>query len=43
MITRDREEWIVVIDYGTPSAQGKIDFLLSRPELAEVSIRERRA
>ena len=42
VITRD-PEWIVVIDYGTPSAQGKIDFLLSRPELAEVSaIRERR-
>lgn len=36
-------QWIVIIDYGQPHAQGKIDFLLSKPELAGVdAIRERR-
>lgn len=42
MIERD-PEWIVIIDYGLPSAQGKIDFLLGKPELSQVSaIRNRR-
>ncbi len=42
VITRD-PEWIVIIDYGQPSAQGKIDFLRAKPELAGVSaIREQR-
>lgn len=42
MIARD-PEWIVIIDYGVPSAQGKMDFLLGKPELSEVSaIRNRR-
>ena len=36
-------EWIVIVDYGHPSAQGKIDFLLHKPELSEVdAIRHRR-
>jgi iron complex transport system substrate-binding protein len=29
-------EWIVIVDYGHPSAQGKIDFLLHKPELAQL-------
>lgn len=42
MIARD-PEWIVIVDYGVPSAQGKIDFLLGKPELSQVSaIRNRR-
>lgn len=42
MLARD-PEWIVIVDYGLPSAQGKIDLLLSKPELAQVSaIRNRR-
>ncbi|MEJ5125958.1 ABC transporter substrate-binding protein [Comamonas sp. MYb21] len=42
VITRD-PEWIIIIDYGRPSAQGKIDFLRAKPELAGVSaIREQR-
>ncbi len=42
VITRD-PEWIVIIDYGQPSAQGKIDFLRAKPELAGVSaIRKQR-
>ena len=36
VIERD-PEWIIVIDYGVPNAQGKIDFLRSKPELAGVS------
>lgn len=35
VIERD-PEWIVVVDYGVPSAQGKIDFLKQKPELAGV-------
>lgn len=36
-------EWIVIVDYGVPNAQGKIDFLLRKPELAQVdAIRHRR-
>lgn len=35
-------EWIVVVDYDQPGPQGKIDFLLSKPELAGVdAIRQR--
>ena len=35
--------WIVVIDYGQPSAQGKIDFLLQKKELQTVdAIRHQR-
>lgn len=30
-------EHIVIIDYGEPNAQGKIDFLKSQPELADVA------
>lgn len=42
VITRD-PEWIIIIDYGQPNAQGKIDFLRAKPELAGVSaIREQR-
>lgn len=41
MIERD-PEWIVIVDYGVPGAQGKMDFLLGKPELAQVSaIRQR--
>jgi ABC-type Fe3+-hydroxamate transport system substrate-binding protein len=29
-------EYIVIIDYGEPDAQGKIDFLKGQPELADV-------
>lgn len=36
-------EWIVIVDYGHPSAQGKIDFLLHKPELARLdAIRNQR-
>lgn len=36
-------EWIVIIDYGQPGAQGKIDFLLQKKELQTVSaIRHKR-
>ncbi|MEX8193679.1 ABC transporter substrate-binding protein [Comamonas guangdongensis] len=36
-------EWIVIIDYGQPNAQGKIDFLLQKKELEAVdAIRNRR-
>lgn len=36
-------EWIVVVDYGHPNAQGKIDFLLNKPELAQLdAIRHQR-
>lgn len=36
-------EWIIIVDYGTPNAQGKIDFLLQKKELEAVSaIRHRR-
>ncbi|MFT4243145.1 MAG: ABC transporter substrate-binding protein [Acidovorax sp.] len=42
VVLRD-PEWIVIIDYGTPSAQGKIDFLLQKKELQTVAaIREKR-
>nr|WP_234637047.1 ABC transporter substrate-binding protein [Delftia tsuruhatensis] len=42
-VVQRNPQWIVIIDYGQPHAQGKIDFLLSRPELAGVdAIRERR-
>lgn len=30
-------EHIVIIDYGEPDAQGKIDFLMGQPELADVA------
>jgi len=41
VIARD-PEWIAIVDYGRPSAQGKIDFLLAKPELAQVAaIRKR--
>ncbi|QNP47789.1 ABC transporter substrate-binding protein [Diaphorobacter aerolatus] len=36
-------EWIIIVDYGQPDAQGKIDFLLGKRELSQVSaIRNRR-
>lgn len=36
-------EWIVIVDYGHPNAQGKIDFLRHKPELSEVdAIRHQR-
>lgn len=42
VIARD-PDWIVIVDYGVPSAQGKMDFLLGKPELASVNaIRKRR-
>lgn len=42
VIERD-PEWIVIIDYGQPDAQGKIEFLLQKKELKTVSaIRNRR-
>jgi iron complex transport system substrate-binding protein len=42
VVARD-PQWIVIIDYGQPNAQGKIDFLLAKPELARVdAIRHRR-
>lgn len=36
VVERD-PEWIVIVDYDQPDAQGKIDFLLSKPELAQVT------
>ncbi|MFT3721281.1 ABC transporter substrate-binding protein [Pseudorhodoferax sp.] len=42
VVARD-PEWIVIVDYGQPDAQGKIDFLLHKPELAGVdAVRHRR-
>ena len=42
VIERD-PEWIVIVDYGQPDAQGKIDFLLQKKELEAVSaIKNRR-
>ncbi|WP_228529524.1 ABC transporter substrate-binding protein [Diaphorobacter caeni] len=42
VIARD-PEWIVIVDYDQPDAQGKIDFLLARKELAQVeAIRKKR-
>lgn len=42
VVLRD-PEWIVIIDYGQPSAQGKIDFLLQKKELQTVNaIRNKR-
>ena len=42
VVLRD-PEWIVIIDYGQPSAQGKIDFLLKKKELQTVNaIRNKR-
>lgn len=36
-------EWIIVVDYGVPSARGKIEYLLSKPELSKLdAIRNRR-
>ncbi|MBP6719141.1 MAG: ABC transporter substrate-binding protein [Rhodoferax sp.] len=35
VIARD-PDWIVIVDYGRPNAQGKIDFLRNKPELAAV-------
>nr|WP_145546467.1 ABC transporter substrate-binding protein [Variovorax boronicumulans] len=36
-------EWIVIVDYGHPNAQGKIDFLLNKPELSQLdAIRHKR-
>ena len=36
-------EWIVIVDYGQPNAQGKIDFLLRKPELSQLdAIRNKR-
>ena len=36
VVTRD-PEWIVIVDYGHPSAEGKRHFLMRKPELAGVS------
>ncbi len=36
VVLRD-PEWIVIVDYGQPNAAGKIAFLNSKPELANVS------
>ncbi|MFT3964191.1 ABC transporter substrate-binding protein [Propionivibrio sp.] len=36
VVERD-PEWIVIVDYDRPDAQGKIDFLLGKPELAQVT------
>ncbi|MBD9581359.1 ABC transporter substrate-binding protein [Delftia sp. DLF01] len=42
-VVQRNPQWIVIIDYGQPHAQGKIDFLLAKPELAGVdAIREKR-
>lgn len=42
-VVQRNPQWIVIIDYGQPHAQGKIDFLLAKPELAGVdAIREMR-
>ena len=42
VIDRD-PEWTVIIDYGQPNAAGKINFLLAKQELAQVTaIREHR-
>ncbi|QIL71600.1 ABC transporter substrate-binding protein [Diaphorobacter sp. HDW4B] len=42
VIARD-PEWIVIVDYDQPDAQGKIDFLLHKKELAQVeAIRKKR-
>lgn len=42
VIARD-PDWIVVVDYDQPNAQGKQDFLLAKPELAHLAaIRQRR-
>lgn len=42
VVERD-PEFIVIVDYGTPSAEGKIDYLMNNPALAEVdAIRNRR-
>jgi len=36
-------EWIVIVDYGVPDAQGKIDFLRRKPQLSQVdAIRDQR-
>uniref|UniRef100_UPI00403FA3FF ABC transporter substrate-binding protein n=1 Tax=Acidovorax sp. DW039 TaxID=3095606 RepID=UPI00403FA3FF len=35
-VVQRNPEWIVVVDYGEPSAQGKIEFLLRKPELQTV-------
>lgn len=42
VVERD-PDWIVIVDYDRPGPQGKIDFLLGKPELANVAaIRNRR-
>jgi len=42
VVARD-PDWIVIVDYDRPGPQGKIDFLLGKPELANVTaIRQRR-
>lgn len=42
VVERD-PEFIVIVDYGTPSAEGKMDYLTSNPALAEVdAVRDRR-
>jgi iron complex transport system substrate-binding protein len=42
VVERD-PEFIVIVDYGTPSAEGKIDYLANNPALAELdAVRERR-
>lgn len=41
VVARD-PDWIVIVDYDQPGPQGKIDFLLGKPELANVTaIRKR--
>lgn len=42
-VVQRNPEWIVIVDYGQPNAQGKIDFLLRKPELSQVdAIRNKR-
>lgn len=42
VVERD-PEFIVIVDYGTPSAEGKMDYLTNNPALAEVdAVRDRR-
>lgn len=42
-VVQRNPDWIVVIDYDQPDAQGKIDFLLAKPELQHVTaIRHKR-
>ncbi len=42
-VVQRNPEWIVIVDYGVPNAQGKIDFLRRKPELSQVeAIRQQR-